>query len=62
VPYPLTATATTPAAPPPSSRAGKFFISKLSGLARDINADMPLEAKNHSSLIYTLLQVRALLS
>jgi len=35
---------------------GKFFIAKLSALARDINVEMPLEAKNHSSLIYALLQ------
>jgi len=35
---------------------GKFFIAKLNALARDIGVEMPLEAKNHSSLIYTLLQ------
>ncbi len=35
---------------------GKFFINKLNGLARDIGRDLPLEAKTHSSLIYSLLQ------
>ncbi len=35
---------------------GKFFISKLNALARDIGVEMRADAKSHSVLIYTLLQ------